>query len=362
MSSCQICHRVSDEISAALGLCPSCITADTAAAQLRAAGAHRRSREKFGLPNSPPHAESGIRCGHCANACRIDDGRAGYCGIRRAVKGGLIGGDSSGAAVTWYRDPLPTNCVADWVCPASTAAGYPEFTDTKEVEHGYHNLAVFYEACSFDCLFCQNWHFRERSSGETLRSDEELADAVNDRTRCICLFGGDPSCQIEHALASAQKAQDRNTGKILRICWETNGSVIYPFCPVDEFPAVHEPVAAALARLPAFDVSLADFDTFRHRRGNHTVWLRPEPQEPLIALQGALSKAYLGERSSGQENRFQPHLSVGQVQGAEEMKRLVEELQAPWKPLTFKVDRVSLIWRRDPPDDVFRVADEILLK
>jgi hypothetical protein len=113
MSSCQICHRVSDEISAALGLCPSCITADTAAAQLRAAGAHRRSREKFGLLASPPHAESGIRCEHCANSCRIEDGQAGYCGIRRAVKGELVGGDSSGAAVTWYRDPLPTNCVAD---------------------------------------------------------------------------------------------------------------------------------------------------------------------------------------------------------------------------------------------------------
>jgi pyruvate formate lyase activating enzyme len=137
----------------------------------------------------------------------------------------LIGGDSNGAAVTWYRDPLPTNCVADWVCPAATAAGYPEFTDTEDAEFGYHNLAVFYEACSFDCLFCQNWHFRERSSRERLRRAEELANAVNDRTRCICFFGGDPACQIEHALVSARRALDLNKGKILRICWETNGSV-----------------------------------------------------------------------------------------------------------------------------------------
>jgi len=127
--------------------------------------------------------------------------------------------------VTWYRDPLPTNCVADWVCPASTGAGYPEFTDTRDAEYGYHNLAVFYEACSFDCLYCQNWHFRERSSGERPRGAEELANAVNDRTRCICFFGGDPSCQIGHALASARKALDPNKGRILRICWETNGSV-----------------------------------------------------------------------------------------------------------------------------------------
>jgi hypothetical protein len=54
-------------------------------------------------------------------------------------------------------------------------------------------------------------------------------------------------------------------------------------------------------------------------------------------------------------------LSVGQVQGREEMHRLVEELQAGWKPVSFRVEHVSIIWRRDPPDDVFRVAEEIPL-
>jgi pyruvate formate lyase activating enzyme len=225
MSSCQICGRVSNEISAALRLCPSCIMRDTAAARLQAAEAHHRSRAKFGLPESLPQAEDGIRCGHCANACGIDDAQAGYCGARRAVAGRLVGGDSRGAAVTWYRDPLPTNCVADWVCPASTAAGYPRFTDTEDAEYGYHNLAVFYEACCFDCLFCQNWHFRDRSPEERLRTSDELARVVNDRTRCVCFFGGDPSCQIQHALAAACQASDWNRGRILRICWETNGCV-----------------------------------------------------------------------------------------------------------------------------------------
>jgi len=178
---------------------------------------------------SPPRSEGGLRCTHCANACKIGDEEIGYCGIRQATEGQLVGGDNGGAAVTWYRDPLPTNCVADWVCPASTAAGYPQFTDTEGPEHGFHNLAVFYEACSFNCLFCQNWHFRDRSSWKGLHSADELANAVNDRTRCICFFGGDPSCQIEHALASARKALESNTGEILRICWETNGSVSREF-------------------------------------------------------------------------------------------------------------------------------------
>ena len=163
----------------------------------------------------------------------------------------------------------------------------------------------------------------------------------------------------QESWAAIQAIRQQHDRKVRR--WMPHITLIYPFCPVDDFPAVREPLAAALARLPAFDVTLAGFKTFRHRRENYTVWLRPEPQEPLIALHEALSKAYLGERSSSPGNRFQPHLSVGQVQGKGKMNRLVEELQAAWKPVTFRVDRVSLIWRRDPPDDVFRVADEILL-
>jgi len=146
-----------------LGLCANCILEDMGEGRSRAVLAHRRAREEFQLPSAPPRGEEGIRCPNCVNSCKIGPGAAGYCSVRRNEGGRLVGGDEAPAAVSWYRDPLPTNCVADWVCPASTAAGYPEFTDTRQAEYGHHNLAVFYEACSFDCLFCQNWHFKQHS-------------------------------------------------------------------------------------------------------------------------------------------------------------------------------------------------------
>jgi hypothetical protein len=49
-------------------------------------------------------------------------------------------------------------------------------------------------------------------------------------------------------------------------------------------------------------------------------------------------------------------LSVGQVHGKDEMLRLVAELQAGWQPVRFVVTGISLIWRSEPPDDVFQVA------
>jgi pyruvate formate lyase activating enzyme len=151
------------------------------------------------------------------------EGESGYCACRRNHAGRLTTGGTGTAKVSWYHDPLPTNCVASWVCPAETEAGYPTFTQTSGPEYGYSNLAVFYEACSFNCLFCQNWHFRESARGHDGRSAAELAEAVTARTACICYFGGDPGPQLPHALRASRLARRGAGDRILRICWETNG-------------------------------------------------------------------------------------------------------------------------------------------
>ncbi|HID76960.1 MAG TPA: radical SAM protein [Planctomycetaceae bacterium] len=228
MPECVVCQQRSPLISQSLGLCGQCARSDAPEAQRRVAEVHSQCRRRFGLPVQPPRAKGGALCTHCANACLIAPGRRGYCGVRHNAGGTISGGDADVAAVQWYYDPLPTNCVADWVCPASGPAGYPVFTDTRGPERGYLNLGVFYEACSFDCLFCQNWHFKRHSLRGPRHSAAELAAAVTARTRCICFFGGDPSCQVEHALAAARLARQRAGGRFFRVCWETNGSVSRP--------------------------------------------------------------------------------------------------------------------------------------
>jgi pyruvate formate lyase activating enzyme len=221
----------------------------------------------------------------------------------------LVGGDKGSAAVTWYRDPLPTNCVADWVCPASTAAGYPQFTDTKEPEYGYHNLAVFYEACSFDCLCCQNWHFKNRPAEERQCGAEELANAMNDRTRCICFFGGDPSCQIDHALAAAQGALESRKGRILRICWETNGSVTQRYlnqmldlslhsggCIKFDLKAWDLPLHQALCGV-SNQTTLANFE-------QAVAWTVRRPDPPLLVAATLLVPGYVDADQVGKIARF----------------------------------------------------------
>jgi pyruvate formate lyase activating enzyme len=86
---------------------------------------------------------------------------------------------------------------------------------------GYHNLAVFYASCTLNCLFCQNWHFRQVSATSSAGiSAEELADAADPSTFCVCFFGGDPASQMPHALAAGQ----RLAAKGVAVCWETAGT------------------------------------------------------------------------------------------------------------------------------------------
>ena len=161
MAQCELCHATSSFISQELGVCLGCIRERPEEAVPAAMQAHKRSRVSFGLPEEPPQDPEGVSCHLCTNECRIPEGGLGYCGLRRNEGGRLTGVCPGEGKLSWYHDPLPTNCVADWVCPGGRGAGYPQYAYSSGPEHGYKNLAVFFHACSFDCLFCQNWHFRE---------------------------------------------------------------------------------------------------------------------------------------------------------------------------------------------------------
>ena len=207
---CTLCGTRSRLIAAYLGVCLDCIRKRPQEALPVAAAAHAAARRLFDLPERPPRTERGRHCGLCAQDCIIGEGERGYCGLHQVCGGRLrhLAGTPARGLLHWYRDPLPTNCVADPFC-------------TGHTQRGRHNLAVFYASCTMDCLFCQNYHFREvdphRSASLTAA---ELADAANPRTYCACYFGGDPASQMAHALAASRLLVKRG----VVVCWETNGT------------------------------------------------------------------------------------------------------------------------------------------
>ncbi|MFQ5797036.1 MAG: radical SAM protein [Candidatus Bipolaricaulia bacterium] len=204
-------------VAEVLGVCGECARDRFTDARPLIERAHAASRRPFGLPEHPSQEDRSLPCTICAQDCHFPKGSVGYCGLPH--------GGRRLAKVSWYYDRLPTNCVGDFVCPAGTECGYPQFSYCPGPEFGYHNLAVFYEACSLNCLFCQNWQYRYGPQGSKAISGAQLADAVNERTACVCFFGGDPTPQLPHSLDAARLILKRNSQRIVRICWETAGNM-----------------------------------------------------------------------------------------------------------------------------------------
>jgi pyruvate formate lyase activating enzyme len=224
---CAICGTSSEKFSGFLGVCLECIRERFGQSEPIVREAHEKSRQEFMLPGRPPIGGN-AKCTLCVNQCEIHEGELGFCGLRTNESGQLkhIAGTPGKGVLEWYYDPLPTNCVADFCCPGGTGCGYPKYSSKETAEYGHKNLAVFYGACTFNCLFCQNWHYRYLvSNPKGTTTSEELASNIDDKTSCICYFGGDPTPQLAHAVKASEFALEKNKDRIMRICFETNGTM-----------------------------------------------------------------------------------------------------------------------------------------
>ena len=222
--------------------------------------------------------------------------------MRTARAGRLIhlAGVPDRGMLEWHRDPLPTNCVADWVCVGSRRPGF-------------HNLAVFYESCTLDCLFCQNWHFRRArpERGNFLRADE-LAAVANERTYCVCFFGGDPASQMPHALAAARLLARRGVA----VCWETAGT-----CNPKLLDLAVE-LSLASGGCIKFDLKAFDAALYRALTGGSNqvalenfaraaARIRERPEPPLVVASTLLVPGYVDADEVGRIARFIARLDPG---------------------------------------------------
>jgi 2'-5' RNA ligase len=145
--------------------------------------------------------------------------------------------------------------------------------------------------------------------------------------------------------------------------WMPHITLVYPFRPLAEFSQLEGPLSRALQGFPPLEVELSGFRYFQHKKKSFTLWLAPEPRERIMELQHKLNTVVpdcndVATHGSG----FQPHLSVGQFRGDRSgCLELLNTLGREWKTLRFLAEKVSLIWRGNPPDDIFRVDRTISL-
>jgi len=224
---CEVCGREAEDISSTLKVCARCVREQFEDARPYIEAAHASVRGRYGLPARVPKDPKGARCGACGNDCRIPEGEKGFCGVVENRGGELVRrfGTPELGLLTWYYDPLPTNCVPAEFCAGSGGAGYPKWCRTPLGDIGMNNLSVFLGSCTYNCLFCQNYGFRELTvSGRPAMSAGKLVEKADSSTGCICYFGGDPSSQMPFVIASAKLIREKSEEeqRIIRICLETN--------------------------------------------------------------------------------------------------------------------------------------------
>ena len=309
MATCHYCGSQSIVISRTIGFCAECIRGHFEEIRTPIKLLHQQSRRTYGLPEAPPYSPDGMLCKQCMHNCRIPEGGRGFCGLRRMENNRIRGGRPHEGNLYYYYDRLPTNCVGDFVCPGGTGSGYPVYAVCKGPEYGYKNLAVFYHACSFNCLYCQNYHFKEQTFSSSRITAKNLATAVDNRTNCICYFGGDPTPQILHSLKTSKLALKKAGNRILRICWETNG-------------AVQEPFLSKMADLSLRSGGCIKFDLKAWDNGIHyalcgvanqktfenfttlSKWIGRRPEPPLLIASTLLVPGYVDEPEVAGISRF----------------------------------------------------------
>ena len=205
MKECVLCGK--GKASEALQVCVDCIRSGRGNAI--AEETHKRIRSEYGLPAEPPKSEGGIRCDLCSNECMMKEGERSYCGLKANVNGklrSLVPHDH--ALVHTYIDPLPTNCCAAWFCPGSS-----QFEKV--------NIAVFFYACNFDCLFCQNASHKDLDVAKAISINDFVSSVKsNENAYCVCYFGGSPEPQLPFAIRASETILEDTE---VRICWEWNG-------------------------------------------------------------------------------------------------------------------------------------------
>ncbi len=143
--------------------------------------------------------------------------------------------------------------------------------------------------------------------------------------------------------------------------WMPHITLLYPFRPARELGSATLQVQEVCASFSPFMIRLERFRSFKHATGSHTIWLDPEPAGSLVALQDALWRAFPDcDDVRRFEGGYTPHLSVGQC-SSWGVARVLGRLNASWTPLSVTVDRISIITRGDPPEDIFSVTAEFAL-
>ncbi|MHA1292364.1 MAG: 2'-5' RNA ligase family protein [Promethearchaeota archaeon] len=145
--------------------------------------------------------------------------------------------------------------------------------------------------------------------------------------------------------------------------WMPHITLLYPFRHENQFNKLANRFSTICGKINPFKISLGKFKYFEHRYQNFTIWLDPQPNNAIIKLQSEILKLV---PDCNDVNKFiggfNPHLSVGQIQGTFNLKNTLRDLQDVWEELKFEVKEIFFISRNNSKKSRFTIKKTIPLK
>ncbi len=160
------------------------------------------------------------------------------------------------------------------------------------------------------------------------------------------------------SIQEIRKIYDRNLHR-----WMPHITLLYPFRPKNEYPILEKDFSEIGKSISPFEIILRDFHYFNHGPQRYTLWLRPEPVDLIKDLQARILKIVPDCNDVNKYKKgFNPHLSVGQINGKIKLLKIIENLQNNWHEIRFFLNDIFFIAREKSKTSKFEIKKRIQLK
>ena len=167
-----------------------------------------------------------------------------------------------------------------------------------------------------------------------------------------------PPKEIWGVIQDIRKKYDRHIHR-----WMPHMTLLYPFRPPSEFSRFESLFSVTCKKIEPFEIYYNKFKYFHHGKQKYTLYLDPEPEILIKFLQDKLLEIVPDCNDVNlHRNGFIPHLSVGQIEGKDELKIVLKNLQNNWSLVKFKLSSIFFIARENQKLSVFKIKKEISLK
>lgn len=141
-----------------------------------------------------------VKCKLCSYRCLIDDGKLGFCSVRKNIAGSLY------------------SLNYDKVCAAN-----PDPIEKKTLFHfhpGTSSFSIACIGCNFRCSFCQNWQISQAVvddtgiEGQAISPEEIVGAALKSHCSSIAYTYTEPTIFMELAADCAKLAKEHNLSNV----------------------------------------------------------------------------------------------------------------------------------------------------